>query len=119
MHEMSVAESLIETITAEAKKVNAKPVSATISCGQLNPINDEAMKFACEVVTKDTICEGMGINVVHVPWRGTCRKCDEVFDFDVYSPKCPKCDSDQFDMAEDAPLLLDEIEFDENCPVNE
>ena len=119
MHEMSVAESLVETITKEAKKANAKPTCATISCGQLNPINEEVMKFAFEVVTRDTICEGMDIKVVQVSWQAKCKDCAEPFDFDVYSPKCPKCEGTKFELEEDAPLLLDEIEFDENIPVNE
>lgn len=117
MHEVSVAESLLETITKEAMRLNAKPIAAKISCGQLNPINDEVMQFAFEVATKDTFCEGMTISVVHLPWRGTCRECSHEFEFDIYSPKCPSCQSMKFDMADDAPLQLDEIEFDENQPV--
>lgn len=114
MHEMSVAESLVETIIKEAEKINAKPLKAVISCGQLNPINDEVMQFAFEVVTRDTVCAGMKLEVLHLPWRATCRKCKEKFDFDVYSPKCTKCGSAEMDMEDDAPLQLDEIEFDEN-----
>ena len=118
MHEMSVADSLIETIVNEAKKINAKPIKVTISCGQLNPINDEVMQAAFDVVTRDTICEGAKLVVVHMPWRATCRDCGKEFDFDVSNPNCKKCKSAQFDLQEDAPLQLDEIEFDENCKVN-
>ena len=114
MHEMSVAESLVETIIKEAQKINATPLKAVISCGMLNPINDEVMQFAFEVVTRETVCEGMELEIVHIPWRAVCRDCGEKFDFDVYSPKCGKCDSTSMDMEEDAPLQLDEIEFDEN-----
>jgi hydrogenase nickel incorporation protein HypA/HybF len=117
MHEVSVAESLVESITKEAMCINAKPLAASISCGQLNPINDEVMQFAFEVATKDTICEGMTLTVMHIPWRAACRECSHEFDFDVYSPKCPQCGSSKFDMADDAPLQLDEIELDENQPV--
>lgn len=119
MHEMSVADSLIETIITEAKKLNARPVKVTISCGQLNPINDEVMQTAFEVVTRDTICEDAELVVVHVSWRAECRECGHKYDFDVYDPKCPKCESTEVDLQEDAPLQLDEIEFDENCKVNE
>ena len=119
MHEVSVAESLVESITKEAMRLNAKPLAAKISCGQLNPINDEVMQFAFEVATKDTLCQGMTISIVHIPWRATCRDCSCGFDFDVYSPVCSQCGSSQFDMAEDAPLQLDEIELDENQPVKD
>ena len=117
MHEVSIAESLIETITKQAKRIGATPIAAAISCGQLNPINDEVMQFAFEVATKDTLCEGMTISVKHMPWGGVCNDCKHEFDFDIYSPMCPKCKSMEFDMADDAPLQLDEIEFDENQPI--
>ena len=117
MHEVSVAESLVESITGEAMRLNAKPVAAAISCGQLNTINDEVMQFAFEVAARDTVCQGMTISIVHLPWRATCRDCSGEFDFDIYSPKCPKCDSDKFTMADDAPLLLEEIELDEAQPL--
>ena len=119
MHEVGVAQSLVETITKEAIRLNAKPIAARISCGQLNPINDEVMQFAFDVATKDTICRGMSLSIVHVPWRATCRKCSHEFDFDIYSPECPQCQTGEFDMKDDAPLLLDEIELDENQPVKE
>jgi hydrogenase nickel incorporation protein HypA/HybF len=117
MHEVSVAESLVESITKEAMRLNAKPLAARISCGQLNPINDEVMQFAFEVAIKGTICEGMTLTVVHISWRATCRDCSDEFDFDVYSPVCPKCGSSRFEMADDTPLQLDEIELDENQSV--
>jgi Zn finger protein HypA/HybF involved in hydrogenase expression len=43
MHETMVAESLLATISEEAKKQNAKPLSARISCGMLNAVNDEVL----------------------------------------------------------------------------
>ena len=67
MHETIVAQSVVNTILAETEKVGKKPVSATISCGQLNPINDHVMEFAFENAVKDTICEGMKLEVLHNP----------------------------------------------------
>ena len=59
MHEMMVAQSLIQIISDEAAKHDAKPVGAKISCGMLNPVNDEALRFAFEAIGKDTPCEGL------------------------------------------------------------
>ena len=46
MHETVVATSVLEAVLAEAEKINAKPLSVRISCGQLNPINDEVLNYA-------------------------------------------------------------------------
>ena len=111
MHETSVAQSIIESITTEAERIGKKPVHAKISCGQLNALNDEVMQFAFEVVSKGTACEGMTLAIEHYPLRATCRACAVTFDFDIYSPLCPQCQSTEYELAEDAPLLLEEIEF--------
>jgi hydrogenase nickel incorporation protein HypA/HybF len=111
MHEMMVAESLLTTISAESAKQSAKPVWARISCGALNAINDEILSFAFEAITKGTPCEGMKLEIEHKPIQGKCKNCGETFDFELSRPQCPKCRSVDFDLLPDAPLMLEEIEF--------
>jgi hydrogenase nickel incorporation protein HypA/HybF len=111
MHETMVAESLLTTISAESTKQNAKPVSAKISCGTLNAINDEILCFAFEAIAKGTPCEGMRLEIEHKPIQCKCKNCDETFDFELCQPKCPKCKDKGFDLLPDAPLMLEEIEF--------
>jgi hydrogenase nickel incorporation protein HypA/HybF len=111
MHEMTVAESLLTIISDEAAKHNAKPIGAKISCGTLNPINDEALCFAFEAITKDTSCEGMTLKIEHKPLQGLCKNCSRKFDIEFSSPGCPKCGSEDFELMADAPLILEEIEF--------
>jgi hypothetical protein len=36
-----------------------------------------------------------------------------MFEFDLYNPHCPGCRREEFDFEPDAPLLLEEIEFEE------
>ncbi|HIJ67535.1 MAG TPA: hydrogenase maturation nickel metallochaperone HypA [Planctomycetes bacterium] len=113
MHETIVARSIFSAVSAKAAELNARPISAKISCGQLNPINDEILKFAFEAAAKGTVCEQMKLEVVHIPLKATCKKCGKGFDFDIYSPACENCRSEDFEIAPDAPLLLEEIEFED------
>mgnify|MGYP003565929368 CR=1 FL=1 len=113
MHETAVAESIIRTIIEQAEKVNATPIRAVVSCGQFNALNDEAMQFAFEVASEDTVCKETKLEIKYIPLRATCKSCKHEFNFDVYSPKCPKCESSECDFLPDAPLLLEEIEFTE------
>ena len=111
MHETMVAESLMEIIAEQAKKNNAKPVTAKISCGTLNPVNDQVLRFAFESITKDTLCEGVKLHIEHKPIKARCKDCDRNFDVDLSRPECPKCSGDDFELLPDAPLMLEEIEF--------
>jgi len=113
MHETAVAESILCAIIEQAEKVNARPVSAIISCGQFNALNDEVMSFAFETAAAGTACEGMTLEIKHIPLRATCKQCQFTFEFDVFKPHCPQCDSEEYAFLPDAPLLLETIEFEE------
>ena len=111
MHETMVAEGLLVSILAEAKKQNARPRTVKISCGMFNALNDEIINFAFEAIAKDTICQGLQLEILHKPIRGKCEDCKESFDFEISAPNCPACGSDAFELSPDAPLMLEEIEF--------
>ena len=111
MHEMTVAESLLTIISDEAAKHNAKPIGARISCGTLNPINDEVLCFALDAITQGTSCEGLKLEIEHKPIQGQCRNCNGKFNIEFSCPKCTKCGSEDFVLMADAPLILEEIEL--------
>lgn len=111
MHEASVAQSLVEVILQEARKQQGRPIRAKMSCGELNKVNDDVLSFAFEAVAKGTPCEGMTLHIEHKPLQAKCRACGDVFTVDVSSVRCPACRREDFELLPDAPLVLDEIEF--------
>jgi hydrogenase nickel incorporation protein HypA/HybF len=111
MHEMTVAQSLMAIISEEAAKSNAKPIAAKISCGTLNPVNDEVLCFAFEAIAKDTPYEGIKLEIEHKPLRARCKKCSRDFDVVLSHPACSQCGSGDFDLLPDAPLVIEEIDF--------
>lgn len=115
MHETAVAQSILDTIIEQSQKLNgARPLRAVISCGQFNTLNDEVMTFAFEVAAEGTICHGMRLEIKHIPLSAVCQACQKQFTFDIHSPVCPACQSEQFRFQPDAPLLLETIEFEDN-----
>jgi hydrogenase nickel incorporation protein HypA/HybF len=111
MHETVVARSLVEAITAEAGKHDARPLSARMSCGELNAVNDEVLSFAFEALSKGTPCEGMVLRIEHKPMQANCRRCDKPFDVKLSDAQCPHCAGEDFELLPDAPLVLEEIEL--------
>lgn len=111
MHEASIAQSLVEVILQEAETRDAKPTRAKISCGELNKVNDEVLSFAFEAVSMGTSCEGMTLQIEHKPLQAKCKSCGSVFAVDVSKIQCPDCHGGDFELLPDAPLILDEIEF--------
>ncbi len=111
MHETMVAQSLMAIISEEAAKNNAKPIAAKISCGTLNAVNDEVLCFAFEAIAKGTACEGVELHVEHKPLQARCRTCGRQFDMELLQPQCSQCGSGDFDLLPDAPLIIEEIDF--------
>jgi hydrogenase nickel incorporation protein HypA/HybF len=114
MHETMVAQSLLAAISAQAAKHNARPISAKISCGRLYSINEEILCFAFEAVAKGTPCEGVKLVIEQKPLQAKCRSCEKTFEVDINSEiNCPECKSNDLEMLPDSPLLLEEIELEE------
>ncbi len=111
MHETAVAQSLVDLIAQEAQNRHARPVRAKMSCGELNAINDEVLSFAFEAIAQGTPCEGMMLEIEHKALQAKCRTCGNVFAVDWANAKCPSCGSGEFELLPDAPLLLEQIEF--------
>ena len=111
MHEMMVAQSLFGLISAEAEKHNAKPLTAKISCGVFSAVNDHLLSFAIETIAQGTSCEGIKLQIEHKPLSSQCKNCNKIFELDLTRPACPHCDSNDFELQPDAPLVLEKIEL--------
>lgn len=113
MHETVVAQNLVEVILQEARKRRAKPIGAKMSCGELNAVNDEVLSFAFDAIAQGTRCEGMRLQIEHKAMQARCRACDRTFTVNLSDVKCPDCTGEDFELLPDAPLVLEEIEFEE------
>jgi hydrogenase nickel incorporation protein HypA/HybF len=111
MHETIVAQSLMAIISQEAVKQSGRPVAAKVSCGTLNAVNDEVLVFAFEAIAKDTACEGLKLQIEHKPLQARCKGCNRQFDVVLSQPQCSQCGGGDFELLPDAPLVLEEIDF--------
>jgi len=111
MHESSIAYKLYQTIAAEASKYDGRPVAAKVSFGVLAYINDELLLEAFNAISKGTKIENTKLKIEHKPLQGECQKCSKKFNVDLSNIKCSNCGSTDLTVLPDAPILLEEIEF--------
>ena len=111
MHETMLAQNIASAIRAEADKQEGKPTSAKITCGFLSAVNDELLLEAFGYICKGTSLEGMKLYIEHTPMRGVCNRCKKEFNVELSNPKCVSCGSEDFDLLPEAPVILEEIEF--------
>jgi len=95
MHEMSIAQSLIDIIEQEMAKHNVTRLhKVKVMHGRLANVVPEALQFAWQALTSDTPLAGAELTMEEVPLRVRCRKCGVEFEPDEASlllMTCPQC----------------------------
>ena len=101
MHELSMAQGILNAVIETAESNNATEVNeVTIELGRLAMVNPEQLKFILGVLIENTIVEDAEIKFEEIPVEIDCRECEFhgsaiLDDKDHYAPmvRCPECDS--------------------------
>lgn len=102
MHEFSMTTQIVNYVLEEAKKHNAKRVNEVhLIIGKFTFLGLEQVKFAYELLVKNTIMEGSKLHIEEKDGSVKCSNCGYEGDFKyeddpvyhVPSPtlNCPKC----------------------------
>lgn len=111
MHEMSIAQSLLDIILQESQHHQVKLVhSVSLKVGELSAVETDSLKFCFEVITEGTIAEGARLDIERVPIRCRCRECDLEFIVEELSFSCPECKGTAVEMLSGKELSLESFE---------
>jgi len=90
VHELSIAQSLLDIIAQQAQIYGAKRVTkVNLRIGALSGVVKEALCFAFEVLSKGHVAEGATLEIEEVPVRIRCERCG-VFE-GIPFLVCPDC----------------------------
>jgi hydrogenase nickel incorporation protein HypA/HybF len=92
MHELSIAQSLVDVSCEEAKRVGARRVQR-VYCrvGVLRQIEPDILRDAFGIVGEGTLCDGAELNVQVAPLVAHCAVCDRQFVIGDDDWICPHC----------------------------
>jgi hydrogenase nickel incorporation protein HypA/HybF len=92
MHELGIASSIVDTVTAEARKrPGTRLVAVGLRIGEVSGVSAEALDFCFQSLVKDTELETIGLEIERSPRRHRCPRCACEFDVVDYDPTCPTC----------------------------
>jgi hydrogenase nickel incorporation protein HypA/HybF len=77
MHELAIAESVLDAITARTGERRVREVRLEI--GRLSGISAESLRFCFELAATGTGADGAALDIVEPPGRARCRTCAEEF----------------------------------------
>ena len=92
MHEISImAEAVRMAVEAAKSAGKSRVLVLRLRVGALSSLVPEAMRFAFEVVCRDTVAAGARLEIESVPGVGWCETCHAEFACVNFIMECPGC----------------------------
>lgn len=111
MHELSLAVQLVKTAEDAARAADAKRVTAVVvKIGALSGVAEDALRFAFDVATADTLLAGTRLDIRPVPVIVFCHGCGNGELPSIQRFRCPRCDTPTADVRAGRELELESIE---------
>jgi hydrogenase nickel incorporation protein HypA/HybF len=112
MHEMALAESVIQIVESTARRHGATVVRVvSLEIGRLSHVEPEALRFAFDVVKRDSAAHGARLEIVAADGAAWCMKCSQTVTLGRLGEACPRCGSYQLQVTAGDEMRVKEIEI--------
>lgn len=111
MHEMSIAQSILEIVLEEGKRHRLEKVNTIkLQVGAMAAVVPESLTFCFELLSKDTLAAGTKLEIETVPVVARCAACNLHFEVEDYVFLCPECNQPALDLVSGRELSVQSIE---------
>lgn len=120
MHELSIAQSIVEIAEEAASNAGATRVTAVhLRLGALAGVVTSALLFSWELVTHETLLEGASLEIEELPVMVFCPQCKMTVTLPTTQLfRCPVCDTPVSEIVQGRELEIKALEIvdDETIP---
>lgn len=111
MHEFSLCEGIIETITSQARQHGFNRVLRVwLEIGALANVEPDALRFAFETMRRDTTAATATLDIITLPGRAHCLDCAQTVAVQQHYDPCPLCGGFQWRLLGGAEMRIKELE---------
>ena len=115
MHELSIAQNIIEIVIEHAEKVNSGHVSEVLlDVGAVSGVIPETLEFAWDISVKDTVIKDSVLKINFIEAKAICLECNKEFNLDDVYTVCKHCNSIKFDIIQGKELKVRSIKIEDN-----
>lgn len=122
MHELSIAQSIVDAVETRATECKATLVkSVRLRIGEANSIVPDSLTFCFDMLTSlDPMLAGAQLLIDNVPHRARCSHCAIDFPVQNFVAQCPTCGEWSNDIISGTELQILDMEIDvgeqQSCP---
>ncbi|MBW1698872.1 MAG: hydrogenase maturation nickel metallochaperone HypA [Deltaproteobacteria bacterium] len=111
MHELSLAQNIIEIITGELLENGLTKVDTiTLKIGEMAQVLPDSLRFGFECLIRETPLEGVKLIIEIVPAKGRCMSCGKNFIIENREFICPECGKAGIEVLTGKELEIVELE---------
>jgi len=112
MHEMALAEGVLQLVEETARREGAGRVKTVVlEIGALASVEIEALRFGFEVVSAGSLAAEAVLAIQEIPGQGWCMPCGEPVSLERLGASCPRCGSGQVQPVKGMEMRVKEIEI--------
>jgi len=111
MHEMSIAEGILQLLEETARKEQARRVTVVVlEIGQLASVEVESLRFCFDAVVRDSVAAGARLEILETPGLGWCLDCNQAVPLTEKLSGCPLCGSFRVQVTGGTEMRVKELE---------
>jgi len=111
MHEISIAQSILDISIGTASENNSDKVTlVSVRVGKMATVDEASLRFAFDAMKSDTIVADAIFEFNSIPIVGECLDCSAETEFEGYFFSCPICGSGRIKILSGDELEITHIE---------
>ena len=111
MHEFSLCEGIVDTITRQARQNGFSRVRRVwLEIGELANVELDALRLAFESARRDTTAATAELEIITLPGCAYCLDCAQTVAVQQHYDPCPLCGGYQWRLLSGAEMRIKELE---------
>ena len=113
MHELAIAQSIVDAVETKAAECNATRVKGVrLRIGEASGIVTDSLTFCFEMLASlDPLLAGAQLQIDSVPHCARCHRCSREFVVTNFVAQCPTCTEHSNDIISGTELQILEMEI--------
>jgi hydrogenase nickel incorporation protein HypA/HybF len=101
MHELRIAQAVIDIVESEITRRRLKKITAVgVRVGALSGVHPDALSFSFEAATMETPLAGAKLVLEYLPAKAKCRTCGRPFEVEEFVFLCSSCGSGDVEVTQ-------------------
>jgi len=114
MHELSIANSILDIVLKEKTINNLPDIKAIgLRIGALSGILPDALEFSFDAIKKETPLEKTVLEISEIPVTGICKSCKDKFSVTDLIFACPKCYSTSIEVDKGQEMDIEYLDIED------